>query len=185
MIKTIDKIKSIGCLKDCDWSSNEFGKTTLIYGDNTMGKTTLCDIFDSMSTNNFNKLVERKSIESNNDTQEFTITLFDNPTKLSWSSNSNQSSDLNDLSIKVFGTGFIQKNIFTNSSVSTENEKNFTDFIVGRIGIKLKEQILSKKDKKRLVENEISTKKYNLSQYKGIDYDLYKKKVLCQMLGGG
>lgn len=53
IIKRISEIQNVGTFSNCkDSGKFQFSKLTLIYGLNTYGKSTLCDIFQSLSENN-------------------------------------------------------------------------------------------------------------------------------------
>ena len=52
MLKQIRKIRSIGRFYNFDWHSKDFTETSIIFGNNGNGKSTLTAIFRSADLNN-------------------------------------------------------------------------------------------------------------------------------------
>jgi len=50
MISRITKIKGVGRFQECNIGGRQFDKNTIIFGQNTGGKSTLTDIFWSFKT---------------------------------------------------------------------------------------------------------------------------------------
>ncbi len=62
-IKSIKIIKQIGAFSDfSNGASKRFEKLTILYGLNAHGKTTLCDIFQSLANDDSKILEKRKTI---------------------------------------------------------------------------------------------------------------------------
>ena len=62
MLKRIQEIKCVGCFRDAVPSRVQFERLTFIYGENCYGKSTLCDIFLSLSENAPSYIVDRESL---------------------------------------------------------------------------------------------------------------------------
>lgn len=62
MLKRIKLIEGVGNYIKARSSSYEFNNMNVIYGENRHGKSTLCDIFYSLSTNTPELVVNRKTI---------------------------------------------------------------------------------------------------------------------------
>ncbi len=134
-IKSIKSIKQIGVFSDfSNGGSKRFEKLTLLFGSNANGKTTLSDIFESLATDNSNIIVNRKTIPSNSNSQIVELSLKKD--------NSEQTVKFHDghwdpidfrKNIKVFGTDFIHRNVFTGLMIERQNKENFTDFILGEV----------------------------------------------------
>ncbi|RLD60107.1 MAG: hypothetical protein DRJ01_10225, partial [Bacteroidetes bacterium] len=132
-IKSIKQIKQIGIFSDfSSGGSKRFEKLTLLYGFNAQGKTTLCDIFQSLSENNSNIIKNRKTIPYDNTSQlvELSVKINDNESNLKFKDGHWDSNNLKQ-NIKIFGTDFIHKNVFTGLTIERQNRENFTDFILG------------------------------------------------------
>ena len=68
-IKSIKKIAQVGVFSNCQEASKRFEKLTILYGFNTHGKSTLCDIFYSLSINDPQVIESRRTIPKTNSTQ--------------------------------------------------------------------------------------------------------------------
>ena len=62
MIRRIKKISQVGVFSDFNGEPLGFAKSTIIFGFNTFGKSTLCDIFQSLSQDNPELITNRKTI---------------------------------------------------------------------------------------------------------------------------
>lgn len=135
-IKSIKKIVQVGAFSNfCDGGSKRFENLTLLYGLNAHGKTTLCDIFQSLAKNNGKILSQRKTIPLSGATQlvEMSIKLDENERTIKFKDGKWDCNDI-DNHIEVFGTDFIHKNVFTGLTIERQNKENFTDFILGAEG---------------------------------------------------
>ena len=52
MLRRIQRIEGIGSYHSARAGDTQFSKVNIIYGENRNGKSTLCDIFFSLATNN-------------------------------------------------------------------------------------------------------------------------------------
>jgi len=132
-IKSIKSIKQIGVFSDfSNGGSKRFEKLTLLFGSNANGKTTLSDIFESLATNNSNIIVNRKTIPFNSTSQivELAIKKDNSEQAIKFHNGQWESIDFRK-NIKVFGTDFIHRNVFTGLTIERQNRENFTDFILG------------------------------------------------------
>lgn len=137
-IKSIKKISRVGVFCNCQEGSKRFEKLTILYGFNTHGKSTLCDILNSLSKNDSTIVESRATIPRTNSTQFVEISYQDEGNERSvyfrngaWEPNTLGSR------IEVFGTDFIHNNVFTGLGIERSNKENFTDFILGERGVSL------------------------------------------------
>ncbi|KJU86605.1 hypothetical protein MBAV_001200 [Candidatus Magnetobacterium bavaricum] len=143
MITRFTAIKQIGVFREATGiGGHELGKLTVFYGLNTYGKTTLKDIFLSISENNPNVLLERMSIPFSQERQEIHLTFKDNNKEIplcfenkAWGYNPLQGK------IIVFDNDFVHRNLITGLSITRENVESFSDFILGEKGVTLSEDI--------------------------------------------
>lgn len=160
MLKRIQEIKSVGCFYDTDARSVQFEHLTFIYGENCYGKSTLCDIFLSLSENNSLHIVNRKSLpDHRNQQQKIQLNLSvpgqkkEFPVIFSrgaWNPPLPQ-----DLSILVFDTNFIHRNIFTALTIERQNQENITRFIVGEEDVETAQIIAEQKSELRSLSKDI------------------------------
>ena len=151
MIKRIQEIKNIGTFANARPASIELNQLVFIYGPNSQGKTTLCDIFKSLMTNNVDYIKERKTVGQTG-AQSITFNCgnkkevkFDNDV---WKVDK-KTLDINQ--IQVFDTEFVHNNVFTNSQIEHRNKENFTKFVIGDESVKLSQELhLLNENKKQL-----------------------------------
>lgn len=159
MIKTIKVISGVGKFSNYDSKTtdleHEFTKFNVIYGLNTYGKTTICDIFKDINDDVISRTIKRKTLPKlpnqtvvincgNQKGKDSTISLSTDY----WNSNSLKES------IYVFDSEFMYKNVFSGLSVidRRETKENFTDFILGAEGV--------------LIASDLETSKRSLKQEK-------------------
>jgi wobble nucleotide-excising tRNase len=144
MIKKIKIIKQVGVFSNFDSGSNkEFDKLTFIYGLNTYGKSTLCDIFKSLSSGDNEIIKKRKTKpEDKSKQQQIVLSMYDNDSKSelpitfqndNWSNNSIAEN------LEIFDTAFVYEHVFDGISLldNRETKENFSDFILGVEGVRL------------------------------------------------
>ena len=156
MIKRIQEIKNIGTFANARPASIELNQLVFIYGPNSQGKTTLCDIFKSLMTNNVDYIKERKTVGQTG-AQSITFNCgnkkevkFDNDV---WKVDK-KTLDINQ--IQVFDTEFVHNNVFTNSQIEHRNKENFTKFVIGDESVKLSQELHLLNENKKQLENEIN-----------------------------
>ena len=112
MIKKILKIKNIGRYH-IDTANDDcgFGKQTIIFGPNKIGKTTLVAILKSLKENDTYLVISRKTFgSSSEDNQECKI-LYNDETISTFSSNWTNNN------IEIFDNEFVYKNIFIGDKI--------------------------------------------------------------------
>jgi len=151
-IKRIKEITNVGTYKNfITGGDKEFKELTLIYGLNTYGKTTLIDIFQSLKDNEPSLINNRKTIPNVNEEQKITLSVSERngrEEKISFQNSMWNKSDFSE-KIEVFGEDFIDNNLFTHSIIERDNKENFTDFILGELGVNKVKGIEEKKKKLR------------------------------------
>ena len=142
MIERIQKIKNIGTFKDAQIARFPFQKITLVYGGNSQGKSTLCDIIKSLNGNSPEYIEERKTVGA---TGEPHVDIsFGNGRSAKYSAGAwTVSADTPEAhSIAVFDSEFVQDNVFTNSTIDRRNKEEFTKFILGSDSIAIERQLV-------------------------------------------
>jgi wobble nucleotide-excising tRNase len=125
MIKKILKIKNVGRFRSFSSRSEDlaFCGTTVIFGYNTYGKSTLTSIFRSLKENNPHYVHGRKTFGSS-ENQEVEI-LDSNNTKFVFSSN------WEDKNIEIFDNNFISKNVFYGDYINKEQQSSLYGILIG------------------------------------------------------
>ena len=160
MITRIKKIKDVGVFKNFDIKftdqQKDFEKKNLIYGYNTFGKSTICDILKDLSEDDTNRIKKRKTIPGG-ENQNIIINIPGKPATLDgnvWKNNSLKNQ------IMVFDSEFMINNVFDGSQLieDRETKEKFTDFILGDKGVALAQEI-------EQLKRDIKEKKIELSGY--------------------
>lgn len=136
MISRFTQIKGVGKFINSRPGAAPWGANTLIFGENTSGKSTLTDILWSFKTGNPAFIEGRKSfgyvgepvvelVDSNNN-------VFNYPGE-DWGDGSNL--------VEIFDTHFINENIFEGSEIRFENQKKLHSIIIGSEGKRLADEM--------------------------------------------
>jgi len=146
MIKRIRKINQVGSFcKSNSTGTFNFDKVTIFHGRNTYGKSTLTDIFNSISENEPSYITNRKSIPDSIEKQKVELTYL----KTGKEENLNFDTSWSNSELKgrllVFDSNFIHKNLISGIEVTRGNKESFTDFILGEEGVVLSQTISEKK----------------------------------------
>ncbi len=168
MIKKIRIIKQVGVFSNFDSGNDkEFDKLTFVYGLNTYGKSTLCDIFKSLSTGDNEIIKKRKTKpEDKSNQQQIVLSVDDNnsnskKTKNITFQNDNWNNNIIAENLEIFDTAFVYENVFDGISLldSRETKENFSDFILGVEGVRLGHELGKKRkalrDQKKELKNTI------------------------------
>jgi len=138
-IEAIQQIKNIGKFNDCQIAGCQFNENTIIYGRNTLGKSTLTSIFRSLQTGN-KKLIEGRKTFGTLGQPQVQIRFTDGTNRNILDYNSNKWS-LGNQNILIFDTQFIIENVFQGEQITFDNQKSLNRIIIGQRGIKLNDEI--------------------------------------------
>lgn len=148
MIKKILKIKGVGRFKSFDTRNDDmtFVETTIIFGYNTYGKSTLTSIFRSLRDNNPHYIYGRKTFGLSC-SQEIEILDASNK-KFIFNSN------WEDKNIEIFDNDFISKNVFYGDSINKEQQSSLYCILIGDDIYQLKQKIDRTKEEQSKLEKE-------------------------------
>lgn len=198
MIKTIKKIAGVGKFSNYETKAtglkNDFTRFNVIYGFNTYGKTTICDIMKDINEDAVTRTQLRKTLPTS-PTQSVIINCLDPGgagSVLSLSSDCWNSNTLKD-NIFVFDSEFMQRNVFSGLSVIDEREtkENFTDFILGSEGVKLasdlekhKRELNVERDglKKFIPPSQSGKKDLEIKQYTALKISSTEEDLLAEQI---
>lgn len=146
MIKRIRKINQVGSFyKSNNTGTLNFDKVTIFHGRNTYGKSTLTDIFNSISDNEPSYITNRKSIPESTEKQIIELTYLKANKEENLSFDTSWSNSELKGRLLVFDSNFIHKNLISGIDVTRGNKESFTDFILGEEGVALSQAISEKK----------------------------------------
>lgn len=181
MIERFQEIKNVGTYKNAEQIATcGFNKTTIIFGNNSQGKSTFCDILKSLSYNDPLYIEKRKTIgETGNAKVEISFgnKLFAKYNNCQWATSKDL---LNDQKIIVFDTDFVQNNVFTNSTIERKNKENFTDFILGEDSIKIQKQLVEIKEINNKLIKDNDQKVKDIEKYTQISIEEFSKIKLVE-----
>lgn len=181
MIERFQEIKNVGTYKNAEQIATcGFNKTTIIFGNNSQGKSTFCDILKSLSYNDPLYIEKRKTIgETGNAKVEISFgnKLFAKYNNCQWATSKDL---LNDQKIIVFDTDFVQNNVFTNSTIERKNKENFTDFILGEDSIKIQKQLVGIKEINNKLIKDNDQKVKDIEKYTQISIEEFSKIELVE-----
>lgn len=151
MIKKILKIKSVGRFKSFSSSNDDlsFDKTTIIFGYNTHGKSTITSIFRSLKENNSHYINGRKTFGTS-ENQEIEI-LDSNHTKFIFNSS------WENKNIEIFDNDFISKNVFYGDYINKEQQASLYGILIGDEVYTLKQKIDKEKEEQDKLSKEKDT----------------------------
>jgi len=135
MLKKILKIENLGKFTSFKNPPGdvEFRQTTLIYGENGQGKTTLADVLRSLTTNDPFPIQGRR-IESTKPVVEIRM-----ETETVRYSNSIWSNTVPN--IEIFDSTFVNDNLYSGHVVAHDHLKNLYHFVLGQSGVQLVEKM--------------------------------------------
>jgi len=136
MLKRIEKVNSVGLLRNANGAGFEFHKATLIYADNGRGKSTLASILRSCSLGQASIVADRQTIDDASP-QEIVL-QFENGVKVTFSGgawNAYRSELL------VFDTDFVDQNVYSGTHVSPEHRRGLLEFALGQQAVLAKQEV--------------------------------------------
>ena len=138
MIRKIISLRGIGRFENMRASGDvEFKKYTLIFAENGVGKTTLCDVIRSLQTGKPDYILGRKTLNAGVE-PEATILLTDGTTaRFSGGRWSKQASG----GCTIFDTGYVRENVHAGEVVDIEHRRAMFGIVVGQAGVSLHNEV--------------------------------------------
>jgi wobble nucleotide-excising tRNase len=157
MLRKIVKIKNVGRFDNCSWrGGTQFEQVALIYGENSRGKSTFCDVLRSLQSGVPDMILGRKRLGASGDAE---IELRTDSGNLGFK-NGAWSSALPNLAI--FDTAYVHNNVFAGDRIDHEHKRNQYRLIVGEAGMKLAERVDQLDDDIRTATKSIDEKRASL-----------------------
>lgn len=153
MLKRISKIKNVGRFKQASCGALQFSPLTLIFGRNTYGKSTLGDIFSSISNNDSTLVTSRKTIPEDDSPQEVVISFQSddsgNEYSVKFANNTWNPNLPPPQKIAVYDDGFYHNNVFAARQFTRSTKESFSSFVIGSQGVAKAKVIADKNKRKR------------------------------------
>lgn len=135
MLERIQKIENVGNYSRALAGGLPLGRVSVIYGENRNGKSTLCDILYSLSLNDPQLVLDRKSIvqgqESDAINQLIELKFSDRQQAVKFRNSEWDSQPPEESNLYIFDHGFIHRNVMAGTKYSRENSTNVSGFILG------------------------------------------------------
>ena len=137
MIKKIISIRNVGRLEKCNAQGDlTFRKLTLIFGENGRGKTTLTDIFRSLTTGRGDLILGRQTLGSVFPPSVFILVGDDSVVTFKdgeW--------DAVGPRLAIYDSTFVHENVYSGDQIDHAQKKNLYRVIVGEAGVTLARQV--------------------------------------------
>jgi wobble nucleotide-excising tRNase len=140
MLKKIKLIQGVGNFTKTTAGGIDFGEVTIIYGENRNGKSTLCDVIHSLSEDEPDFIIHRKSIPNDQTKPPKVEFMFDTAAGNVTSKFENGHWQVKTPAcskLYVFDHSFIHRNVITGQKQERPNSENMTSFILGENNIAL------------------------------------------------
>lgn len=135
VLKRIQTIDNVGNYFKASSGDIHFEHVTVVYGDNRNGKSTLCDILHSLSLNQPQLIIDRKSIiplkPSNQIKQKVEISFAGQQSVARFIDNKWDTLPSENSKLYVFDHSFIHRNVMTGTAYTRGNSENISGFILG------------------------------------------------------
>ena len=138
MISRFTIIKGVGRFNNCQIGGRSFEKNTIIFGQNTGGKSTFTDILWSFKTGDSSFIEGRKTFGHNGKQH---VELFDETNKAYRFPS--QDWQLGFENLEIFDTQFINENIFEGNDITYGHQKKLHSIIIGTEGKQMATEINS------------------------------------------
>jgi wobble nucleotide-excising tRNase len=137
MIKKIVAIRNVGRLEKCNAQGDlTFRKLTLIFAENGRGKTTLTDVFRSLSTGNAEYILGRKTLGSA--FPPSALVLIDDNKAVTFKDGAWDGAGPR---LSIYDSTFIHENVYAGDHIDHEHKKNLYRVIVGEAGVSLARKV--------------------------------------------
>lgn len=176
MLERIQMIDNVGNYCRATSGQIQFSDVNVIYGENRNGKSTLCDIFYSLSLNEPQLILDRKSIIPNQPPEQIQQRVelkFNGQRQAVRFSNSVWDSQVPENSkLYIFDQGFIHRNVMTGATYNRENSTNMSGFILGENAAQF-EALEARNQKLRADRRTLADYQTQLEAHEIGDFDIF------------
>ena len=174
MLKKLIAIKNVGKFRNCSAAGDiEFRKLSLIFGENSRGKTTLASLLRSLQSGDANHVLERRTLGSANPPL---IEVLAEGGKLIFKDGAWSSTYPN---LAVFDSHFVSQNVYSGDYIEHEHKKNLARIVVGEQGVTLARKVDDLDADIRTANNQVNSDKTACEKHvpQGITLDEFLKFV--------
>lgn len=181
MFKRVKLIQGIGNFSQTRAGNIEFAPVNIVYAENRSGKSTLCDVLQSLSVNNPELIQNRKAIPETANASPKVDFQFDSNGASHIASYDNGAWGAgvpSDSNLFVFDHSFIHRNVITGLKPERHNSENVTSFILGEENAALFENLASLNTSLRSARSELSNVEEQFRPYGVVNVLEYSKSAL-------
>ena len=183
MIRRINKIRNVGRfvkLRSDSGREGDFTKLNIIYGRNASGKTTLCDLFRSLSSNNPDYLIGRKRFGIATAVEVEIISHATPTTKYNFDGTTWQTDPPGTTNprVLVYDDRFVSENVLIGHSIAVDQRRNLFGFVVGERGIALKQRVEEAEQALADATRDVNSAKTTLQTLIPVGFNVDSFKVL-------
>lgn len=144
MIRRINTLKRIGRfneLQSAVGTDHDFGELNIVFASNAAGKSTLCDVFRSMTTGDPAYIFGRKRLDSKID-PEIVITVDGaTPSQTIRFQNGTWANQTNTPKIHIYDDRFVAENVLAGHHINVDQRRNLYGLVIGATGIALEQEV--------------------------------------------
>lgn len=144
MIKRINTLKRVGRfieLKSGQGTDHDFSQLNVVFASNASGKSTLCDVFRSMNTNEPAYVVGRTRLDAVEDPEIVVILGGSTPPKAVRFQGGRWANADSCARIHVFDDRFVAENVLVGHHINVDQRRNLYGLVIGDKGIQLKDAV--------------------------------------------
>lgn len=176
VLERIQMIDNVGNYSRAAAGQVRFSDVSVIYGENRNGKSTLCDIFYSLSLNDPQLILDRKSIIPNQDAdqiqQRVELKFEGQRQAVRFTNSAWDSQPPEDSKLYIFDHGFIHRNVMTGVTYNRDNSTNMSGFILGENAAQF-EALETRNQQLRADKRTLTSYKAQLETHEIGDFDTF------------
>ena len=170
MIERVISLMNVGKFANCKAAGDvTFRKLTLIYGENGRGKTTLCDVFRSLTTGSGDRIIGRTTLGSEGSPS---CQILVSGGKRTFSNGAWCQSFPN---LAIYDSAFVHENVYAGDVIDHDHKKNLYRVIVGDEGVRLARLVDELDASIRELNRQLKTSKVSVERSvpKGMSVDTF------------
>ena len=163
MLKKLVSIKNVGSFADFEAKDDiEFRKVTLLFGENGVGKSTLCDILRSAQTGKGDYITGRRHLSDNAGEPEARILIEGDNNTILFSGGVWNGTLPN---VAIFDSTFVYENVYAGHHVQPGQRRSLYRVVVGEKGVTLAAEVDGFNEKINALNGELRLKEAQVSRF--------------------
>lgn len=147
----IDRLEQIGRFAALKHKAPQFGKLSLVFARNALGKSTLCDVIRSAAVDEPRIIATRKRLGAATDPQVDLV--WASVGSITYSRGAWNSSPSN---VYVFDQEYVRQNLHVGEIVTRDNQRNLLPVVLGNAGVEIRNTISALDEEQRRIASDIA-----------------------------